>query len=60
MGDQNAGKLNRLLAELGDTCLVSSRWLRAHDYFNNGLVARYVGNCSGTNAAVLPCNWASA
>lgn len=32
MGDQNIGKLNRLLAELGDTQLVSSRWLRAHDY----------------------------
>jgi len=29
MGDQNAGKLNRLLAELGDTRLVSSRRLRA-------------------------------
>nr|WP_263010232.1 type IV toxin-antitoxin system AbiEi family antitoxin [Stenotrophomonas maltophilia] len=40
---QNSGKLNRLLAELGDTRLVSSRWLRAHDY-SNSLVARYVGS----------------
>ncbi len=43
MGDQNQGKLNRLLAELGETRLVSSRWLRAHDY-SNSLVARYVGS----------------
>ena len=43
MDAQNAGKLNRLLAELGDTRLVSSRWLRAHGYFNS-LVARYVGS----------------
>lgn len=43
MGDQNSGKLNRLLAELGDTRLVSSRWLRAHGY-SNSLVARYVGS----------------
>ncbi|MGN6581497.1 MAG: type IV toxin-antitoxin system AbiEi family antitoxin domain-containing protein [Bordetella sp.] len=43
MSDQNAGKLNRLLAELGDTRLVSSRWLRAHGY-SNSLVARYVGS----------------
>lgn len=41
MSDQNPGKLNRLLAELGDTRLVSSRWLRAHGY-SNSLVARYV------------------
>ena len=40
---QNSGKLNRLLAELGDTRLVSSRWLRAHGY-SNSLVARYVGS----------------
>ena len=32
MSDQNPGKLNRLLAELGDTRQVSSRWLRAHGY----------------------------
>lgn len=43
MSEQNAGKLNRLLAELGDTRLVSSRWLRAHGY-SNSLVARYVGS----------------
>ncbi|MFB8922215.1 type IV toxin-antitoxin system AbiEi family antitoxin domain-containing protein [Xanthomonas arboricola pv. juglandis] len=43
MDAQNSGKLNRLLAELGDTRLVSSRWLRAHDY-SNSLVARYVGS----------------
>ncbi|MDR7949470.1 type IV toxin-antitoxin system AbiEi family antitoxin domain-containing protein [Achromobacter aegrifaciens] len=43
MDARNSGKLNRLLAELGDTRLVSSRWLRAHDY-SNSLVARYVGS----------------
>lgn len=43
MDAQSSGKLNRLLAELGDTRLVSSRWLRAHDY-SNSLVARYVGS----------------
>ncbi len=43
MSAQNSGKLNRLLAELGDTRLVSSRWLRAHGY-SNSLVARYVGS----------------
>ncbi|MFP5484892.1 MAG: AbiEi antitoxin N-terminal domain-containing protein, partial [Gammaproteobacteria bacterium] len=36
-------QLIRLLAELGDTRLVSSRWLRAHGY-SNSLVARYVGS----------------
>jgi hypothetical protein len=41
MNAQNSGKLNRLLAELSDTRLVSSRWLRAHGY-SNSLVARYV------------------
>jgi hypothetical protein len=41
MGDQNAGKLNQLLTELGDTRLVSSHWLRVHNY-SNSLVARYV------------------
>lgn len=35
--------MNRLLAELGDTRLISSRWLRAHSY-SNSLVARYVGS----------------
>ena len=43
MDAQNTGKLNRLLAELGDTRLVSSRWLRAQGY-SNSLVARYVGS----------------
>ena len=43
MDAQNSGKLNHLLAELGDTHLVSSRWLRAHGY-SNSLVARYVGS----------------
>ncbi len=43
MSARNSGKLNLLLAELGDTRLVSSRWLRAHDY-SNSLVARYVGS----------------
>ncbi len=38
MSDQNPGKLNRLLADLGDTRVVSSRWLRAHGY-SNSLVA---------------------
>ena len=37
------GKLNQLLARLGDTTLVSSRWLRAHGY-SNSLVARYVAS----------------
>ncbi|MHB1635540.1 type IV toxin-antitoxin system AbiEi family antitoxin domain-containing protein [Acidiferrobacter thiooxydans] len=41
MGDENAGKLNQLLAELGDARLVSSCWLRAHGY-SSSLVARYV------------------
>ncbi|MDR1968445.1 MAG: type IV toxin-antitoxin system AbiEi family antitoxin [Burkholderiaceae bacterium] len=41
MSDQNTGKLNLLLAELSDTRLVSSHWLRAHGY-SNSLVARYV------------------
>jgi hypothetical protein len=43
MDAQTSGKLNRLLAELGDTRLVSSRWLRAQGY-SNSLVARYVGS----------------
>ncbi|AOF83225.1 hypothetical protein BSY238_3229 [Methyloversatilis sp. RAC08] len=43
MSDQKSGKLNRLLAELSDTRLISSRWLRAHGY-SNSLVARYVGS----------------
>ncbi|WP_028208474.1 type IV toxin-antitoxin system AbiEi family antitoxin domain-containing protein [Paraburkholderia nodosa] len=43
MNDRNPGKLNLLLAELGDTRLISSRWLRAHGY-SNSLVARYVSS----------------
>ena len=43
MNAQNSGKLNHLLAELGDTRLVSSRWLRARGY-SNSLVARYVAS----------------
>jgi len=43
MSDSIHGKLNRLLAELGDTTLVSSRWLRSHGY-SSSLVARYVGS----------------
>lgn len=43
MGDLNDGKLNRLLAGLSDTELVSSRWLRAHGY-SSSLVARYVAS----------------
>lgn len=39
MSDQNPGKLNCLTAELGDTRLASTRWLRAHGY-SNSLVAR--------------------
>jgi len=43
MSTQNREKLNRLLADLGDTHLVSSRWLQAHGYTNR-LVAHYVSN----------------
>lgn len=43
MGEQNARKLNQLLEQLGDTTLVTSRWLRAHGYPSN-LVARYVAS----------------
>lgn len=43
MSDHNSGKLNQLLAELGDTRLISSRWLRAHGY-SNSLVARYMSS----------------
>ena len=43
MSDQNRYKLNLLLAELGDTRLISTRWLRAHGY-SNSLVARYVSS----------------
>jgi len=43
MGESRHEKLNRLLETLGDTTLVSSRWLRAHDYPSN-LVARYMAS----------------
>ena len=43
MGDLKNEKLNRLLETLGDTTLVSSRWLRAHGYPSN-LVARYMAS----------------
>ncbi|RBI68755.1 hypothetical protein DQ400_05150 [Vreelandella sulfidaeris] len=43
MSDQNDGKLNRLLAGLTDTGVVSSRWLRAHGYYSS-LLARYVAS----------------
>ncbi len=43
MSDRNHGKINLLLETLGDTTLVSSRWLRAHGYPSN-LVARYMAS----------------
>lgn len=43
MSEQNSGKLNQLLTELGDTRLISSRWLREHDY-SSSLVARYMSS----------------
>lgn len=43
MSDQKVGKLNLLLGRLGDTELVSSRWLRTQGY-SNSLVARYVAS----------------
>jgi hypothetical protein len=43
MSELKNTKLNRLLADLGDTTLVSSRWLRAHGYPGN-LVARYMAS----------------
>lgn len=43
MGEQKEGKLNRLLVQLGDTDLASSRWLRTHGYASS-LVSRYVGS----------------
>lgn len=41
MSEQKGSKLNQLLCELGDTDLVSARWLRTHGYASN-LLARYV------------------
>ncbi len=43
MSDQKAAKLNRLLGNMGDTTLLTSRWLREHGYAGN-LVARYVSS----------------
>lgn len=43
MSEQNLKKLNWLLANLRDTTLVTSRWLREHGYAGN-LVARYVAS----------------
>jgi hypothetical protein len=43
MDEQRQGKLNHLLETLGDTTLVSSRWLCAHGYPSN-LVARYMAS----------------
>ena len=43
MRDQNSRKLNRLLAELDDTRLVSTRWLKDHGY-SSSLVSRYVSS----------------
>lgn len=43
MSEQKTSKLNHLLAGLGDTDLVSSRWLQAHGY-SRSLVARYVAS----------------
>lgn len=43
MTEQNSGKLNQLLADLGDTRLVSSAWLRARDY-SSSLVRQYLAS----------------
>ncbi len=43
MNESRQGKINHLLEGLGDTTLVSSRWLRAHGYPGN-LVARYMAS----------------
>jgi hypothetical protein len=43
MSESKKSKLNQLLEALGDTTLVSSRWLRAHGYPGN-LVARYMAS----------------
>lgn len=43
MGDSKNEKLNRLLETLGDTTLVTSRWLRVQGYPSN-LVARYMAS----------------
>lgn len=43
MSEQNGQKVNQLLSVLGDTTLVTSRWLRERGYASN-LVARYVAS----------------
>lgn len=43
MSELNSTKLSKLLATLGDSTLVTSRWLRAHGYASN-LLARYVSS----------------
>lgn len=43
MSAQKGQKINSLLAALGDSTVVSSRWLRAHGY-STSLVARYVAS----------------
>jgi len=43
MSEPKEAKINRLLANLGDSDLVSSRWLQAHGY-SRSLVARYVSS----------------
>ncbi|MGC5703133.1 type IV toxin-antitoxin system AbiEi family antitoxin domain-containing protein [Pseudomonas sp. NFXW11] len=43
MSERNYRKLNQLLEKLGDSTLVTSRWLREHGYASN-LVARYVAS----------------
>jgi len=43
MSEQNIKKVNRLLGSLGDTRVVTSRWLQVHGY-GRGLIARYVAS----------------
>ena len=43
MSDSKYTKLNSLLGSLGDTTLISSRWLRANGYPSN-LLARYIAS----------------
>lgn len=43
MSDQKPTKLNQLLGKMGDTTLLTSRWLREQGYAGN-LVARYVSS----------------
>jgi hypothetical protein len=43
MSEQNSKKINQLLSSLGDTRVVTSRWLQTHGY-GRSLVARYVAS----------------